>query len=271
MVIPSLVAMMKCKGRVYLGACLSLLYAGLCVGLYGGMLAYPTSGWAEAITLDLGQNLSAHGTNRILSLFMIMTVLSLAPSLLMMLTGFVRIVVVLSLVRNALGLQQTPPNAVLVGLALFLTLFVMTPTLQVAYREGVLPFTEGRVTQEEALVAVGQPFHVFMRAHTRPKTVALFTELSGTPPTQKEAEIPWTVLVPSFMVSELTRAFEIGFLLFLPFMIIDMAVAALLMAMGMMMVPPATVALPFKLIFFVLVDGWYLVCGSLVKSFGVVG
>jgi flagellar biosynthetic protein FliP len=199
------------------------------------------------------------------------TVLSLAPAILITVTSFTRIIIVLSFVRNALGLQQTPPNTVLVSLALFLTGFVMAPTFETAWREGVAPLVEERITEGEAFERAVAPLHRFMLGNVREQDVKLFADLARIDAIAEPKDTPLRVLVPAFMISELRRAFEIGFLLFLPFLIIDMVVASILMSMGMMMLPSAMISLPFKVIFFVLVDGWYLVAGSLVQSFASTG
>ena len=230
------------------------------------LLALPGDAAAQSFTLDLGDG--ATTTGRIVQLLLLMTVLTLAPSILMMVTCFIRIIVVLSLLRTALGTQQAPPNVVLTSLALFLTFFIMAPTGERAWREGISPLVDGRITEQQALERAAQPFHDFMIRHTRETDVALFVDIARLEPPAAPEAVPYRVLIPAFMISELRRAFEIGFLLFIPFVIIDMVVAAVLMSMGMMMMPPAVVALPFKLIFFVLVDGWYLIAGSLVQSFG---
>jgi flagellar biosynthetic protein FliP len=185
---------------------------------------------------------------------------------LMTITSFTRIVVALSLLRTGLGAQGVPPNPVIISLALFLSLFVMTPTFEAAWQAGVKPYTEGKMSETAAFEATSTPFRAFMLGQVRDDDVALFNGLSRKPAV-KRADVPLATLVPAFMISELRRAFEIGFLLLLPFLVIDLAVSAVLMAMGMMMLPPATVALPCKIIFFVLVDGWALVAGSLVRSF----
>jgi flagellar biosynthetic protein FliP len=186
----------------------------------------------------------------------------------MMVTSFTRIIIVFSFVRSGLGLQQTPPNSVLVGLALFLTFFIMTPTFEQAYDSAIQPLMEEKITEEEALKRVGVPFHEFMLKHTNENDLQLFVDLAKIKELESAEKTPFRVLIPAFMISELKRAFEIGFLVFLPFLIIDMVVASILMSMGMMMLPPASISLPFKLIFFVLIDGWYLLAGSLVKSYG---
>ena len=224
---------------------------------------------AQTLSLDLGAGGST--TGRIVQLVALLTVLSLAPSILVMVTSFTRIVIVLSFLRSAMGVQQTPPNAVLVSLALFLTAFVMGPTLERSYQEGIVPLMEETVSEEEAFKRTIAPIKDFMLKHVREQDLSLFMELAQTPQVATPAETPLRSLIPAFMISELRRAFEIGFLLFLPFVVIDMVVASILMSMGMMMLPPVMISLPFKLIFFVLVDGWYLVAGSLVQSYGPVG
>jgi len=225
---------------------------------------------AQSFTLDLGEN-GGTATGRIFQLMMLVTVLSVAPGILVMVTSFTRIVVVLAFLRTALGLQTTPPNTVLVSLALFLTLFVMAPVFERSYEAGIQPLLNEEMAEMEALERAAAPVHEFMRGHVREKDVALFMDLAEVGEVEEPAAIPYRVLIPAFMISELRRAFEIGFLVYLPFLIIDMVVASILMSMGMMMLPPVMISLPFKLIFFVLVDGWYLVVGSLVESYGTVG
>jgi len=223
---------------------------------------------AQSLTLDLGQP-GGSTTARLIQMVLLITILSLAPGLLVMVTSFTRIVVVLSLLRTAIGTQSSPPNIVMISLALFLTGFIMTPTLQEAWTNGIQPLIEERIDEVEAFEAVAQPFRGFMLRTVREKDLRLFEDMARVGPAQTGLNAPLHVLIPAFMISELRRAFEIGFLLYLPFVIIDMVIASVLMAMGMMMVPPVTISLPFKLIFFVLVDGWYMVAGSLVRSFGV--
>ncbi len=229
------------------------------------LLVIPDLALAQKISFDLGEGGSA--TGKIIQLIVLITVLSLAPSIIMMVTSFTRIIVVLSLVRTAIGVQQTPPNPVLIGLALFLTAFIMTPTFEKAYYEGLLPYSEEKIDDKEAFQKTTEPFREFMLKHVREKDLKLFVDLSKTEANDPK-DTPLRVLIPAFMISELRRAFEIGFLIFIPFLIIDMMVASTLMAMGMMMLPPVVVSLPFKLVFFVIIDGWYMLCGSLVKSFG---
>jgi flagellar biosynthetic protein FliP len=226
--------------------------------------------WAQSVAVDFGEP-GGSNTGRIVQLIALLTLLSIAPSILVMVTSFTRIVVVLSFLRTALGLQQTPPNAVLISLALFLTGFVMAPVVQRAYDDGIRPLIEQKLPEEEAMKRAIAPVHRFMMAHVREKDLDLFLDLAKTGPVASAEQTPLRALLPAFMISELRRAFEIGFLLFIPFVIIDLVVASVLMSMGMLMLPPVLISLPFKLIFFVLVDGWYLVAGSLVQSFGAGG
>lgn len=224
--------------------------------------------FAQSVSLDMGDGGSA--TARIIQMILLMTVLSLAPSLLVMVTSFTRIIIVLSFVRSAIGVQNSPPNQVLIALALFLTAFIMTPVFQESYDKGIAPLIQEKVSEEEGIKQAAQPFHTFMMTHVREKDLQLFVSLMPEEKKiDKPEDTPYQVLVPAFMISELKRAFEIGFLIFVPFLIIDMLIASILMAMGMMMLPPVVISLPFKIIFFVLVDGWYMLCGSLVRSFGL--
>ncbi|MEN3953283.1 flagellar type III secretion system pore protein FliP [Iodidimonas sp. SYSU 1G8] len=226
--------------------------------------ALPSAAFAAGTTIDLGDG-SVSG--RAIQLVLLLTVLSLAPGILMTVTSFTRIVVALSLLRSGIGAPGVPPNPVIISLALFLSFFVMAPTFEAAWKEGVAPYNAGTITEEEAFIRTTAPFRTFMLRQVREDDVRLFVELSGKP-VAKRADLPLTTLAPAFMISELRRAFEIGFMLLLPFLIIDLAVSAVLMAMGMMMLPPPTISLPMKIIFFVLVDGWALVAGSLIRSFG---
>jgi len=247
---------------------------------------------ASAQTLSL--NMAPEGghslTTNVVSLIAVTSVLALAPGLLVMGTAFTRLVVVLSLLRTALGLQQTPPNTVIIALSLFLTGFIMAPSFETAYRDAVRPLMDGNITEEQAFDRGVKPFRGFMEANASDRDLALFIDLAhwAPPPTDAQADaspkpapaakpgivprdtralLPLRVLCPAFLVSELSKAFQIGFLLFLPFLVIDIAVSAIVMGMGMMMLPPVTISLPFKLIFFVLVNGWEMVAGSLVRSF----
>ena len=233
--------------------------------LGAALLFAPTAAMAQSASVTFGQGtLSA----RAIQLNLMLTVLSLAPGILMTVTSFTRIVVALSLLRTGLGAQGVPPNPVIISLSLFLSFFVMAPTFEQAWHDGVQPYTAGKILEAQAFDRTIEPFRRFMLTQVRDQDLALFTELAHKPPVAR-AETGLSTLMPAFMISELRRAFEIGFLLLIPFLVIDLAVAAVLMAMGMMMLPPPTISLPMKIIFFVLVDGWALVAGSLVKSFGV--
>jgi flagellar biosynthetic protein FliP len=225
---------------------------------------------AQSFTLDLGPT-SATGptstTGRVVQLLLLMTVLSVAPAILMMVTCFTRIVIVLSILRRALGTNTSPPNTVVMSLAIFLTIFIMQPTFTAAWNDGIQPLMNGQIDETESFRRTTIPFHAFMREHTREKDLQLFMNMARVEAVERPEDTPLQALVPAFMISELRRAFEIGFLIYVPFIIIDMVIASVLMSMGMMMLPPMMLSLPFKLIFFVLVDGWYLLVGSLVQSF----
>jgi flagellar biosynthetic protein FliP len=233
------------------------------------LLAHPAL--AQSVTLNLGNDNRGAFTGTVIQLLALMTVLSLAPGILVMITSFTRIVVVLSILRSAIGAQTTPPNMVLTSLALFLTAFVMAPTFEASYDAGIKPLLDQKIDEQTAFTQGIAPFKTFMLAQVREKDLALFIDLSNAGPVATPQDTPLKALIPAFMVSELRRAFEIGFLVYLPFLIIDMVVASVLMSMGMMMLPPVQIALPFKLIFFVMVDGWYLVAGSMVRSFNPAG
>jgi flagellar biosynthetic protein FliP len=230
------------------------------------LLANLGSASAQDISVNFGNGTGV--TERVVQLVALITILSLAPAILVMVTSFTRIVVVLSLLRTAIGLQTAPPNAVVVSLALFLTAFVMGPAFQTAYDTAVKPVIAGEMQPQQAFEKGAEPFRAFMLKNVREKDLALFIDLSREQKPESAEATPLRILVPAFMISELRRAFEIGFLLFVPFLVIDLVIASVLMSMGMMMLPPIIVSLPFKLIFFVLVDGWSLVAGSLVQSFG---
>jgi flagellar biosynthesis protein FliP len=204
----------------------------------------------------------------VIKIILMMTVLTLAPAILIMMTGFTRILIVLSFMRQALGVQQLPPNQLLVGLALFLTFFVMGPAFQEINQNALQPYLAGNLEQEVALEKAVAPLRKFMFTQTRDQDLALFVKLSRIEQPKTRADVPTMVLIPSFIVSELKTAFLIGFIIFLPFLIIDILAASILMAMGMMMVPPVMISLPFKIMLFVLVDGWTLLIGSMIKSFG---
>lgn len=202
-----------------------------------------------------------------LQILLTLTVLTLAPSILIMMTSFTRIIIVLSFLRSALATQQMPPNQVLVGLALFITFFTMSPYLEQVNSEGLQPYLAGTINQETAITAALKPMRTFMFKQTRENDLALFVNLSEGPRPNSPEDVPTMTLIPSFIISELKTAFQIGFLIYIPFIVIDMVVASTLMSMGMMMVPPAMISLPFKLLLFILVDGWHLIIGSLIASF----
>lgn len=230
------------------------------------MVAEPA--FAQNISLNLSDDKGTLFGSKIVQFIALITILSVAPSLLVMLTSFTRIVVVLSFLRTALGLQQTPPNMVLIALSLFLTGFIMAPAFEKSYNDGIRPLMEEEIDEHEAFPKILAPIKAFMLQNTRDKDLELFTDITKQTFESRDV-MPLHYIIPAFMLSELKRAFEIGFLIFLPFLIIDMMVASILMAMGMMMIPPVMISLPFKLVFFVLIDGWYMLCGSLVKSYGL--
>lgn len=243
--------------------CAAVVAAGLLV-LYAGSAGAQT---ADGFSLeDLIPDDSGSVSGRVIQFVVLLTVLSIAPSLLIMVTCFTRIIVALSFLRSGLGLQSTPANLVMLSLALFITFYVMAPTFDRAWTEGIEPFTREAISEQEAYVRVTDPFREFMMDHVRPKDLDLFADLAGvTIPADGTVEL--RILIPAFMISELRRGFEIGFLIILPFLVIDLIVATLVMSMGMMMLPPTIIALPFKVLFFILIDGWNLLVGSLVRSF----
>jgi flagellar biosynthetic protein FliP len=235
------------------------------------LLALPLSAMAQQTGLPAVTSTPAPGGGQVYSLnlqtLILLTALTFLPAALLMMTSFTRIIIVLSLLRQALGTQTSPPNQVMLGLALFLTLFVMGPVADRIYTEAYQPLDENKITMSEALQRGAEPLKAFMMKQTRQSDLALYMKLSNTPAVQGPEDVPLRVLVPAFITSELKTAFQIGFAIFIPFLIIDMVVASVLMSMGMMMVSPAIVALPFKLMLFVLVDGWQLLIGSLAQSF----
>jgi len=239
-------------------------YTAIMIALIAAGLFLPAS--AQELSLDLGEDFALSG--QIVQILLLMTVLSLAPAILVVVTSFTRIIIVFSLLRSAMGTQQTPPNVVLISLALFMTAFIMAPTIEEAYEQGVSPLMDEIITEDEAYERITTPFHTFMMSQVREKDLQLFVDLSRSEIPEQQSDTPIQVLIPAFIISELRRAFEIGFLIFIPFIIIDMIVASILMSMGMMMLPPVLISLPFKLIFFVMVDGWHLLVGSLIQSFG---
>ncbi len=233
--------------------------------LIAALLFFAAPVAAQDISLDFGGDGTL--TLRTVQIFVLLTLLSLAPGLAIMVTCFPFMVTVLSILRQAIGVQQAPPNMMIVSLALFLTYFVMEPVFRTAWETGVQPLLDGETTPEAAFPVIFAPFEAFMLSRVDPDTLATMAELAPNPPAAGAAP-PLSILIPSFLLSEIQRGFEVGFLVFLPFLVIDLVIAAILMSMGMMMVPPAVVALPFKLAFFVLADGWTLLAGAMVRSYG---
>ncbi|MDR6114075.1 MULTISPECIES: flagellar type III secretion system pore protein FliP [unclassified Sphingomonas] len=234
--------------------------------------AAPAPGVGDAVDRALGQlGGGANGGSGSLSLslqvLIIMGLLTILPGIILMMTSFTRIVIVLAILRQALGLQQTPPNQVLIGLSVFLSLFIMAPTISEINANAIQPYAEGRLPGTEMIKTAGAPLHAFMAKQTRVKDVTMFAEMAKSGPYASPNDIPYAVLLPAFVTSELKTAFQIGFLIFLPFIVIDLVVATVLMALGMMMLSPSIISLPFKLLLFVLVDGWALTMGSLANSF----
>jgi flagellar biosynthetic protein FliP len=242
-----------------------------CILLVLVLTGWLSAGIAEAappfLSVSLDEAQAPGQVAVVMQIFLLMTVLSLAPALLIMLTSFTRIAIVLSLLRQAMGANQLPPNQILIGLALFLTFFIMTPVWQSVNQSALKPYLQEEISQQEAFQRALTPIREFMLRHTREKDLALLVDVARMQRPQNQAAIPTQVLIPSFIISELKTAFQIGFMLYVPFLIIDMVVASVLLSMGMMMLPPIMVSLPFKLMIFVLADGWYLIVGSLVKSF----
>lgn len=223
----------------------------------------------ELPSIDISIGDGEEGINLVLGLqlLLLLTILTLAPSIIIMLTSFTRIIIVLSLLRSALATQRMPPNQILIGLTIFLTLFVMSPVFTAINENALQPYLEGELDEETALSLAMEPLRTFMFANTTERDLALFVELSGADRPETPADITNFVLIPSFIISELKKAFQIGFLIYIPFIMIDMIVASVLMSMGMMMLPPVMISLPFKILLFVMVDGWYLLIRSLVATF----
>ncbi|NOZ86293.1 MAG: flagellar type III secretion system pore protein FliP [Deltaproteobacteria bacterium] len=242
------------------------------LAVFSAIFLIATCSHAADITLP-GLKLEMGGANDAgdlatgIKILLLLTILALAPAILITVTAFIRIVVVLAFLRQALGTQQTPPTQVLIALALFLTAFVMAPTMGKANQQGLQPYLAGKLAAEPAIEKIARPFKTFMLSQTREADLALFIDLSGGKIPKTREDVPWTSLLPAFVISELKTAFQMGFLLFLPFLLIDMIVGAILMSMGMMMVPPMMLSLPFKILLFVLADGWHLVVQSLINSF----
>jgi flagellar biosynthesis protein FliP len=248
-----------------------VLPAVCAIALPALMLALPSLSHAQVAGLPALNATPGPGGSTTYSLsvqtMLLLTMLSFLPAMVLMMTSFTRIIIVLSLLRQALGTTTTPPNQVLVGLSLFLTLFVMSPVIDKAYNDGYKPFSAGTLSMEDAVSRGVAPFKTFMLRQTRETDLALFARIAHTPPMQGPEDVPLSLLVPAYVTSELKTGFQIGFTIFIPFIIIDLVVASVLMSMGMMMVSPVTISLPFKLMLFVLVDGWQLLIGSLAQSF----
>ncbi len=231
------------------------------------ILAAQTS--LPTLSFSLGESDSADQVVPIIKILVVLTVLTVAPAILLMTTSFTRILIVLGFVRQALGTQTMPPNQVLLGLALFLTFFTMSPVFSVMHEKAILPYIDKKISQEVALDELKEPMRKFMLKETRKDDLALFYQISKSEKPIAQDDVPLSLLMPAFMISELKTAFQIGFLVYVPFLVVDMVVSSVLMAMGMMMLPPTVVSLPFKLILFVLVDGWSLIVSSVVRSFQI--
>jgi len=250
---------------------MSKLIRWLCLAAIAGLIL-TSSASAQVVpklSVEVGKATQPGDLSVTLQIVILLTVLALAPSILIMTTAFIRIAVVLSFLRQAIGTNQTPPNQLIVGLALILTFFIMTPVFNQSYQDGIKPYLDEKISKEEAFTKSMAPVRKFMLAQTREQDLALFVNMAKIPAPKNADDIPLHVLIPGFVISELRTAFQIAFVIFIPFLVIDMVVASVLMSMGMMMLPPIIVSLPFKLLLFVLVDGWYLLVKSLVESFRV--
>jgi flagellar biosynthetic protein FliP len=248
---------------VFLAIAVTLL---ICIG--GFSLGHAQSLSLPTVNISVGQSSSPQELSKGLQIMILLTVLTLAPAILVLTTGFTRIIIVLSLVRQAIGTPQLPPNQVIVGLALILTFFIMAPTFNQVNEQALKPYFEGKMPQAVALEKAAEPIRMFMFKQTGQKDIALFVKLAKLPKKPRNTkDVPTYVLLPAFVISELKTAFQLGFVVFLPFLIIDVVVSSILVSMGMMFLPPATIALPFKIILFVLVDGWHLICQSLILGF----
>jgi flagellar biosynthetic protein FliP len=244
---------------------LILSVAGVIGMAYSSALAQP---WPiPTVKIGVGEAKDAGEVSVLIQVLILLTVLSLAPAILVMMTSFTRLIVVFSFLRHALGTNQMPPNQLLIGLALFLTFFIMTPVWQTINEKALTPYKEKKISQAQALEEAVKPVRKFMFKQTREKDLALFIQMAKMSRPKNQEEIPTTVLLPAFMISELKTAFQIGCILYIPFLIVDMVVSSVLLSMGMMMLPPVMISLPFKVLLFVMVDGWNLLVGSLVKSF----
>lgn len=262
----------KMEKKTFNTAKLLVLSLVIFAGFY---LLMPSDGFAQApstsspfFSINIEQEEDPGQVSVVLQIFLLLTVLSIAPALLIMMTSFTRIAIVLSVLRQAIGTHSMPPNQIILGLALFLTFFIMTPVWEKVNTEAIQPYLEKEITQKQALENAFKPIRSFMFKQTREKDLAMLVKISNTPRPKNMDDIPTSVLIPSFILSELKTAFQMAFMLYVPFLVIDMVVASVLLSMGMMMLPPIMISLPFKLMLFVLADGWYLIVGSLVKSFG---
>ena len=244
-----------------------LICLGLLLGLSGFCMSLSAQSPIPGINISLDTAKTPQQVSSTLQIVFLLTILTLAPALFIMTTAFTRFVIVLSFLRQALGTPQTPPNQIIVGLALFLTFFVMMPVWEEVNTKALKPYLENHLTQEAFFTEASIPIKRFMQKHTREKDMALFVRIAQLPRPKNIGDIPIWVVTPAFVISELKTAFQIGFIIYIPFLVIDMVVSAILMAMGMMMLPPVVISLPFKLMLFVLVDGWHLIIGSLVKGF----
>jgi flagellar biosynthetic protein FliP len=246
---------------------LIVIMAALTCLLTGSALAQDTTLRLPSISLGMEEATSPEQISTALQIVILLTVLTLAPSILIMTTSFTRLAVVFSLLRNAMGTQQQPPAQIVVGLSLFLTIFIMTPVFNQIDEKALTPFMDGAINQQTFFKEAAKPLRGFMLKHTRQKDLGLFMKIAGEQRPKTPEDVPLTSLIPAFVLSELSTAFQIGFMLYIPFLVIDMVIASVLLSMGMMMLPPVMVSLPFKLMLFVLVDGWYLIVGSMVQSF----
>lgn len=249
--------------KFFIGLVFLFFIVCLTSSVYGHAKGFPI----PTLKIEVGEARDPAQTSILIQILFLLTILTLAPALLIMMTSFTRLVVVFSFLRHALGVHQMPPNQILIGLSLFLTFFIMAPVWHEIKEKGIDPYMEKRITQEEAMKEATKPIRKFMLKQVREKDLALFFQISNSPRPKNTEEIPMTILLPAFMISELKIAFQMGFILFLPFLVIDIVVSSVLLSMGMMMLPPMMVSLPFKVLLFVLVDGWNLIVGSMVKSF----
>jgi len=248
---------------------ITLILFALAILLLGAVL-FPTGAQAQPfpkLSLSVGSGKAPNDLAVTIEILLLLTILSLAPAILILTTAFTRIIVVLHFLRQALGLQQMPPNQLLIGLALFLTYFIMQPVFSDVNQNALQPYLQKKISYEVALKRGQEPLRRFMLRQTREKDLALFMSLDKGPKPKNQMDVPIFKIIPAFVISELRLAFEIGFLLYIPFLVIDLVVASVLMSMGMLMLPPVMISLPFKILLFVLVDGWYLIIGSVVKSF----